>query len=499
MGMGVEVTVRQFTRRQVIWGMGLSDAESESVRSLAGKAYSLKLWPAGSMPDFAEAGKMAAPCMICFGIESCRQFMVLPVQQIGFLDLTPKALFLKEDADMATIDEAISLGVSDIIRPPFTNVRFSTCLRKAAEAAALQRDIQNMAHEVFIEREMLEQKNKALSFLVTFCGQISESLDETELLSNAFACFQNLFPVLTMHAGVFSKDDNGALTADLFVAAPKDSQAYGMWRERLLEANAALYENATVNPTTTHLPLANGAATTARPEDGHLLTLPVNISDGSQLYLMLLTSMERNLSRDQALALDSALRHMAITIKNVRRYQRVCHFADRDSLTGAYNRRFFEQALQKEIARHKRYNEEFSLLILDIDHFKHINDSFGHLKGDDVLRAVVSATSTTVRQTDYCIRYGGEEFVVMLPHTSSRNAAWLAERLRKKVQRLVFESNKGSFSVSISIGVSSIAPGEIKEETTLLGEADQALYLAKSEGRNKVVVHRHRENVAASN
>ena len=450
------------------------------------------------MPDFADAGKMTAPCMVCFTMESCRQFMSLPAKQTGFLELTPKVLLLDADAGMTTIDEALDFGVSDIIRSPLTKKRFSACLRKAAEAAALQRDIQNMAHEVFIEREMLERKNEALSFLVNFLSRISESLDETELLSKAFMCLQQLFPVMAMHAAIFSKDDNGALSADLFIAAPADTHAYSAWRTSLLEIGKGMEHNGAINPTTIYLPLSGETAASARPGDGHILTLPVHIGDSSQLYLMLLTSMERNLSRDQALALDSALRHMASTIKNVRRYQEVCHFADRDSLTGAFNRRYFEQTLQAEVARHERYGDELSMLILDIDHFKNINDTFGHLKGDEVLRAVVGIITETVRQTDYCIRYGGEEFVVLLPHTSSRNAAWLAERLRKRIQKLSFRVGKDGFGITASIGVASIPVGERKEGSILTNEADQALYQAKNSGRNKVMVFEPQGSIAAS-
>ncbi|SBV90451.1 putative Diguanylate cyclase domain protein [uncultured delta proteobacterium] len=490
--------MREFTRTQTIWGLGLSDAQAENIRSMAGRLYSLELWPAGAMPDFANAGNMAAPCMVCFTMDSCRRFMSLPARQTGFLELTPKVLLLDPDADMATIDEALTFGVSDIIRPPLAKKRFSACLRKAAEAAALQRDIQNMAHEVFIEREMLERKNEALSFLVNFLSRISEALDETELLGKAFTCLKQLFPVMTMHAAIFSKDDNNALSADLFIAAPADTPAYNAWRNSLLEIGNGMEHSGAVNPTTIHLPLSGEAASSARPGDGHILTLPVHIGDSSQLYLMLLTSMERNLSRDQALALDSALRHMASTIKNVRRYQEVCNFADRDSLTGAFNRRHFEQTLQAEIARHERYGDEISLLILDIDHFKNINDSFGHLKGDEVLRAVVGIITATVRQTDYCVRYGGEEFVVLLPHTSSSNAAWLAERLRKKIQKLSFRAGKNSFGVTASIGVATIPTGESKDGAALTSEADQALYLAKNGGRNKVMVFTTEGSMAAS-
>lgn len=455
---------------------------------MAGSLYALERWPDGELPDFADPANMTVPCLICFTLASCKQFMALPLTQTGFLELTPKVLLLDENAPLGMMEEALDLGVSDIIRHPLTKNRFAACLRRASEAAALQRDIQNMAHEVFIEREMLERKNEALSFLVNFLSRISESFDETELLSKSFTCLQTLFPVMTMHAVVFSKDDNGIPTADLYLAAPADTPAHAAWRTRLLEIGEALNPGEEARPTTVVLPLSGKAEVYACPGDGHILTLPVHLGDTIHMYLMLLTSMERNLSKDQALALDSALRHMAISIKNVRRYQQVCHFADRDSLTGAYNRRYFEQALQSEIARHTRYGEELSLLILDLDHFKKINDTFGHLKGDEVLRAAVNVILTTIRQTDYCVRYGGEEFVVLLPHTSSRNAAWLAERLRRKIQKLAFNAGSESFAVTVSIGVASIPAGENKDGSSLTNEADQALYQAKHEGRNKVMV-----------
>jgi diguanylate cyclase (GGDEF)-like protein len=398
---------------------------------------------------------------------------------------------------MAALDEALDFGVSDIIRPPLTQKRFAACLRRASEAAALRRDIRNMTREIFIERELLERKNEALSFLVNFLNRISESLDATELLGRTFLCLQRLFPVMTMHAAMFSRDGNGGLSADLFIAAPAGTPAHGAWRAALLEIGNGMAHGGAVASTTAPLPLS-GKAAAARPEDGHIVTLPVRIDENSQLHLVLLTSMERNLSRDQTLALDSALRHMAGTIKNIRRYQEVCHVADHDSLTGVFNRRHFEQTLQAEIVRHGRYAEGFSMLILDIDHFKKVNDSFGHLKGDEVLRAVAGVITSTVRQTDYCVRYGGEEFVVLLPHTASREAAWLAERLRQKIQKLSFAIGKDSFGVTASIGVASIPAGESKEGVVLTSEADQALYHAKNGGRNRVTVFAPQTPLAVS-
>lgn len=481
--------MRQYTKKQIIWCLGLEGTQTDSIRDMAGPEYALQIWPAGSLPDFSNVAEMHMPCLICFSLESCRQFLDFPPDVTGFLELTPKALLLGETPSKEELEEALDLGASDILRAPLTRSRFSICLRKASEAAALQRDIQNMAREVFIEREMLEHKNEALSFLVSFLTQTSESLNDAELLEKSFTCLQQLFQVRTLHAALCTKDDNGNVSADLFIAAPKDSPAHGAWRERLLDAVHCMTGDNVATLKTRPLSLTRTASVTALPTDGHIITLPMHVNDNFQFFLMLLTTMERNLSRDQAMALDSALRHMALSLKNARSYQEMCHFADRDALTGAYNRRYFEGALNTEVVRHQRYQEELSLLILDIDHFKKINDTWGHLKGDEVLRSVAATITATIRQTDYCVRYGGEEFVVMLPHTSNRNATWLAERLRRKIQKLAFSSGKSRFGVSISAGVASVLAGEGKDGTSLVHEADKALYQAKNDGRNKVVTY----------
>lgn len=490
--------MRRFARTQLIWGLGLSEQTAEELRALAGPEYSLQVWPAGTLPDFSDAGKIQAPCLICFDLAACREFMALPYEQTAFLDLTPKMLLLEENAPQEALEEAIDLGVSDIIRAPVSRKRFGATLRKAAEAAALQRDIHNMAHEVFIERELLERKNETLSFLVNFLTQVSDCFDETELLRKSYSCLQQLFPVISMHAALLTKDDNGSITADLYVAAAPDSPAHQSWRTRLLEVAQSMNVLSPVNPSTLHLVLPGSEAGFAAPSDGHILTLPVHTGNDLQFFLMLLTPMERNLSRDQAQALDSALRHMALSLKSARRYQEMCTFADRDSLTGAYNRRFFEQTLSSEVARHIRYKENMSMLLLDIDFFKKVNDTWGHLKGDEVLRSVAATVMNTIRQTDSCIRYGGEEFAVVLPHTAANNATWLAERLRKRISKLTFSAGGKSFRVTCSIGVSCLAAGENKDGQALTHEADTALYHAKSDGRNKVALYAPTENLAVS-
>ena len=478
--------MRSLRKKHVLWSLGLSEEQCETVRTLAGPDFELYSWPAGTMPNFTAACENGMPCLICFSMDACAHFTAMPVAHVGHLDLVPKMLLLAEEADLATMEKALDFGVTDIIRPPLTRERFAGCLRRASEAASLHRDVQNMAREIFTERELLERKNEALSFLVDFLTTTSEPFDEAGILRSAYTSLQKLFPVTTMHAVLFGRNDLGDVSASLYMAVPKSHPAHDEWRSLLMETSEAIFEGSRIIPTTMCLPL-QGCDISASPSEGHLMTLPLRVSDDAMFFLMLLTPMARNLSRDQTLALDSALRHLALSLKNARNYQQMCHFAECDSLTGMFNRRNGEDTLRREVSRHRRYGQDLSLIILDLDHFKKINDTWGHLVGDEVLRGTAEAMKGILRSTDSCCRFGGEEFVIILPHTSLANAEWLAERLRHNICQLRFEAKGKEFSVTASMGVACIAEGKDMEMRDLLDNADKALYQAKNTGRNRVV------------
>ncbi len=476
------------TDSQILWGLGLSEEQTQNLRSLAGPDYVLRTWPADALPDFHAIGGADSPHLICLSIAGCRAFAARPASQTGHLELVPKMLLLEENAGPDDLEKALDFGEADIIRPPLTPKRLAACLRRAAEAAALHRDIQNMTREIFLDRELLERKNNTLRFLVNFLTSTAESFAENEILTKAYVCLQHLFPVLGMHAALFEESDDGEILADLYVAAPKNHAAQRSWRDLLLECADSACSGKTVHPTTTQLLLPGASRNTARPGDGHLLTLPLIVGKETLGVVLLLTSMERNLGRDETMALDSALRHLALSLKNARRFQQACRDADCDSLTGIYNRRHFEQTLHVEIQRHRRYRQDMSLLMLDIDYFKKINDTLGHQAGDSVLRNVSGLISETIRQADYCARYGGEEFVILLPHTDSDNAQLLADRLRRAIEKHAFAHDGKRFTVTASLGVASLAPGGEKSAADLAHEADLALYQAKRSGRNQVIV-----------
>ncbi|MEN2432820.1 GGDEF domain-containing protein [Comamonas sp. F1-6] len=159
-----------------------------------------------------------------------------------------------------------------------------------------------------------------------------------------------------------------------------------------------------------------------------------------------------------------------------------------DDLTGLYNRRYVRHALEQQIAYAQRLQQPLSLLIVDVDFFKRINDAYGHLCGDQVLQDLATCLKTQLRSGDIAGRWGGEEFIFILSHTDAIGASALAERLRATAQKKRFVTSDGSVhSVTVSIGLHTLNRGGSANGQTMLAAADKALYLAKNTGRNCVV------------
>ncbi len=159
-----------------------------------------------------------------------------------------------------------------------------------------------------------------------------------------------------------------------------------------------------------------------------------------------------------------------------------------DGLTGLLNRKSWEDMQEKAFERYDRYGEGASLIIFDIDHFKKVNDTYGHLTGDEVIRQAASVVTKTVRKVDVCGRYGGEEYVILLPHTQLDSATILAERIRKKVAALQIDHEGHRFNVTISLGVAEVGQG-FEDAAAWLDGADQCLYESKAGGRNRVTTY----------
>jgi diguanylate cyclase (GGDEF)-like protein len=156
-----------------------------------------------------------------------------------------------------------------------------------------------------------------------------------------------------------------------------------------------------------------------------------------------------------------------------------------DTLTGLYNRRRMNEVLQEHVANAARYQDFFALILFDIDNFKHINDDFGHNVGDKVLVILTSATKNLLRKTDYFCRWGGEEFLILLPKTGIEEAAEIAEKLRQEIESTTYPHHD---KVTCSFGVAQYS--ETPEIENIINQADNALYQAKTTGKNRVCIYK---------
>jgi diguanylate cyclase (GGDEF)-like protein len=169
--------------------------------------------------------------------------------------------------------------------------------------------------------------------------------------------------------------------------------------------------------------------------------------------------------------------------------EKLREFAIKDGLTSLYNHRHFQEIMDKEILRVERYSHILSLIMIDIDYFKKINDTYGHPKGDVVLRSIAEVFENTIRKSDAAARYGGEEFAIMLPETDIKGAVILAERLRQMVEKMELNMGDKMVRITISIGVTAYDPAKgRKTKAEIIDAADKALYNSKKTGRNKLSI-----------
>ncbi len=191
--------------------------------------------------------------------------------------------------------------------------------------------------------------------------------------------------------------------------------------------------------------------------------------------------------------LDRLAANLSICLENALNLERLKLIGLTDYLTGLSNRRYFEARCQEDVAHARRHNQPLVCMFLDIDHFKHINDTFGHLTGDKVLGEIARLIRQELRNGDIVARYGGEEFVVLMPQTTSSHAHDIAERIRAALASKPVQPLPGkTIPVTLSIGISALPEKHAASDATvaqeMLGGADAALYKAKQTGRNRIVI-----------
>jgi diguanylate cyclase (GGDEF)-like protein len=224
------------------------------------------------------------------------------------------------------------------------------------------------------------------------------------------------------------------------------------------------------------------------PIEGPLWMAAPMTAHARHLGFVLLGSDDADAFDEASAGLAQALaKEAAAALENVRLFREVERLSTTDPLTGLHNRRHFDARASAEFERSTRYSLQLSAVMLDLDHFKLVNDTCGHAVGDTVLAAVAKVCLSTLRASDLDVRYGGEEYGFMLPETGSHAAAALAERLRTAIAGLRFATDADEFSVTASLGVAE-RDGEHDTVEALLRRSDEALYAAKLAGRDQVAL-----------
>ncbi len=204
--------------------------------------------------------------------------------------------------------------------------------------------------------------------------------------------------------------------------------------------------------------------------------------------LIVAANKPRWLTHEDARLLSVFANHTSCAVANLNLYQEIQQHAVRDGLTGLHNYRHFRQQIERIVQQARRYGSPLSMLMIDLDNFKSYNDSYGHLSGDAILKEIAALLLTHTRSSDLVVRYGGEEFAVLLPETGEEQAHGVGEKIRQVIEEHPFALAVGEMprSLTISVGVAS-AVGEVTADA-LIQRADDALYRAKESGRNRVIM-----------
>ncbi|MBL8058530.1 MAG: sensor domain-containing diguanylate cyclase, partial [Anaerolineales bacterium] len=218
-----------------------------------------------------------------------------------------------------------------------------------------------------------------------------------------------------------------------------------------------------------------------------ILAVPLRAGDRLLGLLAVQGSTPDAYSADDQMLLEMLAAQAAIAFENARLFANTQRLANLDPLTRLYNRRHFFDLGQREFERVARHHSPLTILIADIDHFKRVNDTRGHLAGDQVLRAVAAGFRESLRDVDIIGRYGGEEFVVLMPETDMPEARRAGERLMQRLAHAPIPTDRGPVSVTLSLGLAEMEAGYDISLETLLDRADQALYAAKQAGRDRLV------------
>lgn len=351
-------------------------------------------------------------------------------------------------------------------------------------ARYLLRAVENERLFATIERSKYE-----LSRFFDASRRLNSVLTPAEVYEVALEVAADVAPFDVAGITLFDATDD---THTIAAVADHIDMGAAQWTQRRFESNTGLVSMVVKNAH--YLPFG-GVVRDRKPvvytaDEGFegmesMLVLPLVVQDNTIGTFMVAAKAPHRFTNERREMLEVVANQVAVTLQNARLYSQMESMATTDGLTGLANHRTFQQKLDEAIARARRGKKKFTLLLTDIDHFKSVNDTYGHPVGDEVLRKVAATFESNLRETDIPARYGGEEFAIILEETDHDGARIIADRLRTELKKLVFQTDQGPFSRTMSIGMAEW-PTDATDKQDLIDLTDQALYHSKENGRDRV-------------
>lgn len=480
--------MKRGSRPELLWGFGLNSSEAGKIKDSLGPGFFLRNFSERSLPGEKELSNNEKPAATWI---PQRVWEMLPEDRrtaYRNLDSTQRIL-IQDGQNNADLEQVLEDGFLAVVSSPLTSSKVQDALFRAKEISGLYGDLYRMTEEIILERELLSRKTEQLMFLNTVLSNAAERLEVADILGQAAEDLKMLLPVYSVQGAFWNVLPTVKhIDAEIFINPGQVESVQSEWVELMIENVVALSGMDVASYNMSETVPASGNNMVYSPGAGRVLALPL-IARGEKFgCLVMLCERNVRLAKDQVATLNAAVNHLSLALSNAIMFNKIKTRANRDGLTRVYNRRSFDERLVEEFKRHQRLNTDLSLLMVDLDHFKSVNDTYGHLAGDMVLEKVARMFEKTFRSTDFIARYGGEEFIILLPHTNEEQAQMLAERVRAKIEASTMNYQDKSFNVTASIGVSSVRPGSLETDTEIVCKADEALYAAKVQGRNRVVV-----------
>jgi diguanylate cyclase (GGDEF)-like protein len=446
-----------------------------------------------------DAVKADAPSVIVYEVPAEREVVTQFLSRLTELKHNACVLVAGPEIGAELVAQCLRSGAYDYLTVPVTAARLMTSFQEGLvnrqTVHTVRRLSQELAHSNNLlagERNALKHWNQSLLALNHLTQVLTGSLDSRTIVQSLFTGLATLIPLDII--GLARTEPQQIMTWSRSALFDREEMQV---RERLLrriakgaktrmpirrshrqsQAEAVLREDCALSVSVPTL-----------GDDRHTMTIPLNIARSTQGVL----HVERRqdlFTEAEFHVLSTVGTSLALAFRNADTHQQIQQLASRDSVTGLLNRRALEEILAREYKTGLRYHTSACFLLVDVDYFKMVNDTQGHLAGDQVLRRLAVLMRTVVRDSDTVGRYGGEEFGIVLPHTDLAHARVLAERLRRQIENHEFGGGGESMRLTVSIGIAHIPDASICSVPDWIAAADTALYDAKTLGRNRVAMH----------